>query len=85
MGRKSHASICQTCFNFDCSWHKKFVPVEGWRARPTEIVEIHGACKHIEPSFNVFACPLYAPRRAEISFEEFEEEEKYYAISNEYL
>lgn len=49
-------SICQHCFNFDCSWHNEFKPVEGWSAIPTHLHEIGD-------SYCVLKCPLYTARR----------------------
>lgn len=68
MGRTKN-SLCQTCFNFDCCWHKEFCPVPGWEAKPTLIhndsrldnsVDDCGA-EYVE-SYLVTYCPLYKAR-----------------------
>lgn len=53
------SSICQTCFNFSCSWHQRFEPVDGWTATPTKI---YNQGRLPLDSFHVDVCPLYKPR-----------------------
>ena len=48
-------SICQHCFNFNCSWHKEFKPVKGWRAKPTQLCDVG-------KSYCVEKCPKYVSR-----------------------
>lgn len=54
-------SICQECFNFKCSWHTEFKPVEGWTAHPT-IVSNGNQCVE---SYCVTECPQYKYRNGD--------------------
>ena len=47
---------CANAINDGCSWSKNFIPVEGWRAIPTIIIEGAGRKKH---SFKVIECPKF--------------------------
>lgn len=49
-------SICQICFNFECSWHCDFKPVDGWDAIHTQIPDIG-------ESYLVKKCPLFCARK----------------------
>ena len=56
-------SKCQDCFNFSCSWHEHFKPVDGWNATPTVILEQRdGNNKDKVDSYIVHYCPKYKPR-----------------------
>lgn len=59
MSDKKKSSICQTCFNFDCNWHEKFEPVDGWTATPTHINNYQSPDYD---SYLVEKCPLYRKR-----------------------
>lgn len=52
------SSLCEECFNFNCSWHKDFVPVKGWRASPTIIQEKEKTVS----SYRVEMCPEFKAR-----------------------
>lgn len=63
------SSKCQSCFNFNCSWHNHFVPVKNWKAVETiiinDITTLDGIVldkRQIIKSYNVIACPLYITR-----------------------
>lgn len=58
---RTKQSLCQTCFNFDCSWHESFTPREDWEAIPTVIKE-HGICEYYVDSYCVKRCPAYRKR-----------------------
>lgn len=61
-------SICQTCLNFNCSWHKKFVPVKGWKAQETERIGHYGrnGKTTIIKSYHVEYCPQYETRHMDM-------------------
>lgn len=53
---KRHCTLCYYCAKATtggCSWSKKFIPVEGWKAKPTIL---DGGRTH---SFEVFRCPEF--------------------------
>lgn len=58
---KEGDSLCQECFNFGCSWHKEFKPVDGWEAEPTTKSD---GSKVIE-SYRVTRCPEFQLRHAD--------------------
>lgn len=60
MGKERYNSLCQTCFNFNCNWHKYFTPVKGWEATPTLIED--GEPMPME-SYEVKSCPKYIARK----------------------
>ena len=72
MQEQEHDTLCWGCEKAcgGCSWSKKFVPVEGWKAIPTE------------KSFDVYECPEFEPLKAmntkrfldEVNFVNIEEE-----------
>lgn len=51
---QEHDTLCWGCEKASgrCSWSKKFVPVEGWKAIPTT------------KSFDVYECPEFEPLKA---------------------
>lgn len=51
-------SLCEECFNFNCSWHLNFVPVKGWSAKPT-ILKDH---QKTMSSYRVERCPEFKAR-----------------------
>lgn len=55
---KRNASLCQTCFNFDCSWHNDFKPRDDWRA----IARTYNDAGHVVESYEVIKCPGYRAR-----------------------
>lgn len=55
---KKNASLCQTCFNFDCSWHNDFTPRDDWRA----IASAYNDAGHVVESYEVIKCPGYRAR-----------------------
>ena len=55
---KKNASLCQTCFNFDCSWHNDFTPRDDWRA----IACTYNDAGHVVESYEVIKCPGYRAR-----------------------
>lgn len=55
---KKNGSLCQTCFNFDCSWHNDFTPRDDWRA----IARTYNDAGHVIESYEVIKCPGYRAR-----------------------
>lgn len=55
---KKNASLCQTCFNFDCSWHNDFTPRDDWRA----IARTYNDAGRVVESYEVIKCPGYRAR-----------------------
>ena len=55
---KKNASLCQTCFNFDCPWHNDFTPRDDWRA----IAHAYNDAGHVVESYEVIKCPGYRAR-----------------------
>lgn len=55
---KKNVSLCQTCFNFDCSWHNDFTPRDDWRA----IARTYNDAGHVVESYEVIKCPGYRAR-----------------------
>ena len=55
---KKNASLCQTCFNFECSWHNDFKPRDDWRA----IAHTYNDAGHVVESYEVIKCPGYRAR-----------------------
>lgn len=57
---KQH-TLCETCSNScgNCSWSARFVPVEGWTAKPT-LVRNSSVKDSVIESFEVSECPLFA-------------------------
>lgn len=55
---KKNASLCQTCFNFDCSWHNDFTPRDDWRA----IAHTYNDAGRVVESYEVIKCPGYRAR-----------------------
>lgn len=56
--RRKKMTLCWKCSRAcgKCSWSKNFTPVEGWRAKPTQVRESHAGT--IE-SYIVYDCPLF--------------------------
>ena len=54
-------TLCWTCQNAcgGCSWSKSFTPVEGWKAKPTQIKTVYNDV--FEESYRVIECPEYIP------------------------
>ena len=59
MRKHTTKSICQYCFNFNCSWHIRFEPVKGWKATPTAIPTTKGNAIN---SYAVKNCPQFISR-----------------------
>ncbi len=60
-------TLCWTCKNAvgDCSWSRRFEPVEGWTAEPTKIkLDVNSGAK--TDSFCVIKCPEYVPDEREV-------------------
>lgn len=55
---KKNGSLCQTCFNFDCSWHNDFTPRDDWRA----IAHTYNDAGCVVESYEVIKCPGYRAR-----------------------
>lgn len=55
---KKNASLCQTCFNFYCSWHNDFTPRDDWRA----IAHTYNDDGKVIESYEVIKCPGYRAR-----------------------
>ena len=55
---KKNTSLCQTCFNFDCSWHNDFTPRDDWHA----ISHTYNDAGHVVESYEVIKCPGYRAR-----------------------
>lgn len=55
---KKDNSLCQTCYNFECSWHNDFTPRDDWYAK-SHIYDIGG---RIVESYEVIKCPGYKTR-----------------------
>lgn len=55
---KKNGSLCQTCFNFDCSWHNDFKPRDDWRA----ISHTYNDAGRVVESYEVIKCPGYRAR-----------------------
>ncbi len=46
---------CKTCGG--CSWTKSFIPVKGWKAKPTKVNQVTG----VDDSYMVIDCPEFEP------------------------
>ena len=55
---KKNASLCQTCFNFDCSWHNDFTPRDDWYAKS----HTYNDAGRVVESYEVIKCPGYRAR-----------------------
>lgn len=66
---KTHETLCWGCEKAcgKCSWSKKFVPVEGWEAKPTtvyireETLPSGEVKRYYTDSFDVYKCPEFEP------------------------
>ena len=63
-GKKTEKeTICWECANYSrCSWSVG-IPVKGWTAKPTRVVNIISGYPHIMDSFLVEACPQFEADR----------------------
>lgn len=55
---KKNATLCQTCYNFDCSWHNDFTPRNDWQAIP----HTYNDAGCVVESYEVIKCPGYRAR-----------------------
>lgn len=53
---ENNNTLCWSCQNNECSWHKKFKPVEGWEAIETEL---NRKGQTTLSSYLVTACPEF--------------------------
>ena len=65
--KRNHCTLCYYCANATtsgCSWSEKGTPVEGWKAKPTKIINasriVNGKYirKYVD-SFDVYRCPEF--------------------------
>ena len=68
MGKPRHETLCWGCEKAcgRCSWSRKFVPVQGWKAEPTKIYQYtmrKNGKNHLyhTDSFDVYECPEFEP------------------------
>ena len=55
---KKNGSLCQTCFNFECSWHNDFTPRDDWYAK----AHTYNDAGRVVESYEVIKCPGYRAR-----------------------
>lgn len=63
-GHSQSKQICWTCQNAcgGCSWSSEFIPVKGWKAKPTKLKVQEGL---FSDSYNILYCPEYVPDEEE--------------------